>query len=102
MIKQKELARASGRFHYKASDTNWTIVGKETPTSFIGYEKLESKANLIKYKQGEDHYEIILDKTPFYAESGGQIGDMGTLSAGDFSFKEEDVQKFGDEFIHIG
>ena len=68
--------------------------GKEIISFCKEYEKLESKANLIKYKQDEDHYEIILDKTPFYAESGGQIGDMGKLTADGFSFNVEDVQKY--------
>ena len=102
MDEQKERARASGRFHHKSSDVNWTIIGKETPTSFTGYEELESETKMIKYRHDGKYYEIVLDKTPFYAESGGQIGDIGTLSADNFLFNVEDVQKSGDEFVHIG
>ena len=102
MLKQKDRARASGRFTHELSDAEWIIIGKETPTTFTGYEELESKANLIKYKQNGDYHELVLDKTPFYAESGGQIGDMGKLTADGFSFNVEDVQKYGDDFVHIG
>ena len=44
----------------------------------------------------------ILNKTPFYAESGGQVGDQGSISGKDFVFEVKDTQKVGDQFIHIG
>ena len=102
MVQQKDRARASGKFINISEDADWTVVQKESSTEFTGYETLENSANVIKYIQDGKMYKIVLDKTPFYAESGGQIGDIGLLTADDFSFKVEDVQKSGDEFIHIG
>jgi len=102
MLQQKDRARASGKFTNIPEDADWTVVQKESSTEFTGYETLENSANVIKYIQDGKMYKIVLDKTPFYAESGGQIGDVGLLTADDFSFKVEDVQKSGDEFIHIG
>ena len=102
MVQQKDRARASGKFINISEDADWTVVQKESSTEFTGYETLENSANVIKYIQDGKMYKIVLDKTPFYAESGGQIGDVGLLTADDFSFKVEDVQKSGDEFIHIG
>ena len=102
MVQQKDRARASGKFTNIPEDADWTVVQKESSTEFTGYETLENSANVIKYIQDGKMYKIVLDKTPFYAESGGQIGDIGLLTADDFSFKVEDVQKSGDEFIHIG
>jgi len=102
MLQQKDRARASGKFTNIPEDADWTVMQKESSTEFTGYETLENSANVIKYIQDGKMYKIVLDKTPFYAESGGQIGDVGLLTADDFSFKVEDVQKSGDEFIHIG
>ena len=102
MIQQKDRARASGKFQNISEDTDWIVVKKGSPTEFTGYEKIENNAQLIKYIQEGDYYKIVLDKTPFYAEAGGQIGDSGFLTAKGFKFKVEDVQKSGDEFIHIG
>ena len=102
MVQQKDRARASGKFINISEDADWTVVQKESSTEFTGYETLENSANVIKYIQDGEMYKIVLDKTPFYAESGGQIGDIGLLTTDDFSFKVEDVQKSGDEFIHIG
>ena len=102
MAEQKDRARASGKFTNIPEDADWTVMQKESSTEFTGYETLENSANVIKYIQDGKMYKIVLDKTPFYAESGGQIGDVGLLTADDFSFKVEDVQKSGDEFIHIG
>jgi len=102
MAEQKDRARASGKFIHISEDADWTVLQKELSTEFTGYETLENSANVIKYIQDDEIYKIVLDKTPFYAESGGQIGDIGLLTADNFSFKVEDVQKSGDEFIHIG
>jgi len=102
MVEQKDRARASGKFINNSEDTDWTFVQEESSTEFTGYERIEDRANIIKYLNDGEIYKIVLNKTPFYAESGGQVGDTGLLTADDFSFQVKDVQKYGDEFIHIG
>ena len=70
-----------------------------TATKFLGYDMLESSAKLVKII---DHNKLILDQTPFYAQSGGQVGDTGIIFADNFQFQVMDTQKFGDIIIHFG
>ena len=97
MAMQKVLARAAGKFKIA---TNLEYSGVET--SFKGYDTLETKGAITAlYKDGiavgtlneGDVGVVVLDNTPFYAESGGQIGDCGTLKSADGIFTVEDTQK---------
>jgi len=74
-------------------------------TEFLGYDQFEIKAKVLKVINNVDHPDlqgVILDKTVFYAESGGQVNDFGTLSIGNKVFSVTDVQKSDDVFIHWG
>jgi alanyl-tRNA synthetase len=74
-------------------------------TEFLGYNQFEIKAKVLKVINNLDHPDlqgVVLDKTVFYAESGGQVNDIGTLSAGGNVFSVVDVQKTDNVFIHWG
>ena len=97
MARQKEQARAAGKFKMA---TNLEYDGQAT--TFHGYEKLETPAKVLAlYKDGSpvntlnegDLGVVVLDETPFYAESGGQIGDCGELKSANGIFAVEDTQK---------
>jgi alanyl-tRNA synthetase len=97
MAQQKEQARAAGKFKMTA---NLEYVGPAT--AFHGYELLERKGNVLAlYKDGASVNEltegelgvVVLDNTPFYAESGGQVGDRGVLHSVQGIFAVEDTQK---------
>ena len=97
MARQKEQARAAGKFKMSAA-----LDYDGPPTSFRGYEALETDARVLAlYRDGvavEALAEgelgvVVLDDTPFYAESGGQVGDRGELRAGSGIFAVEDTQK---------
>jgi alanyl-tRNA synthetase len=97
MSRQKEQARAAGKFKMAA---NLEYDGPST--AFHGYEMLESKGNVLAlYKDGVSVNELkegelgvaVLDDTPFYAESGGQVGDRGVLHSVHGIFTVEDTQK---------
>ena len=97
MTRQKEQARAAGKFKMA---TNLDYAGPAT--TFHGYEALEARGNILAlYKDGTPVNElaegetgvVVLDDTPFYAESGGQVGDVGELRGTHGIFAVEDTQK---------
>lgn len=74
-------------------------------TQFMGYDQFEIKAKVCKIISEADHsglVGVVLDKTVFYAESGGQVNDIGILSTGGKIFSVVDVQKSNDVFVHWG
>ena len=85
------------------SNEEWNNVNEFKETEFIGYDELISESNILRYrksknKKGEINYQVIFDKTPFYAEGGGQIGDSGTL---DSNINIFNTIKENDTIIHL-
>jgi len=101
MAEQKKRARASGKFAAADSaDTNWDII-TESDFEFTGYDELKTESSIIATAQKEKNNWILLDKSPFYAEAGGQIADTGTLTKNGNTIKVLDVQKTADGHVHI-
>lgn len=109
MAEQKERSRSA-----RASEDNLVLqkTVKPHPTKFIGYTNLEAKASIqgIFAESGElesasegDNLALVFSETPFYGESGGQLGDSGLISGAGFQFEVSDTKKVsGDTFAHIG
>jgi len=111
MAKQQERGRAGGHFEDQLKISS-ELVARLPATSFVGYDLLESKANVLAILVGGESREsladgeealVILDRTPFYAESGGQVGDTGVLEAASGEFVVSDTVKVGGAFHgHLG
>ncbi len=109
MEAQRTRARASSQFSAVGEDFK---LDDYPASEFLGYERPAAKARVIAILQNDavidqlenaDQAIVILDRTPFYAESGGQVGDIGSLSIGEESvFNVTDTQKQNDVFLHIG
>ena len=107
MEEQRTSARSASQFGVDYSD-NIRVDGS---TQFCGYETLENQANILAlYAAGEPVVSatedtevlVVLDKTAFYAESGGQVGDSGYLQADSGKIEIVDCRKSGDHHLHIG
>ena len=109
MTKQKERGREASTFGSVIPES----LNLKGSTNFVGYEKDEVKAKIVelvslsdgkaqeKIKKNQEVV-VILDKTSFYAESGGQVGDTGVLIGNKFEFEIKDTQKIGDHVGHVG
>lgn len=100
MAKQKERARNAASI--EASD--WVVVN-EGESEFVGYDEAETETKILKYRKvkqkNNEYYQIVLEKTPFYAEMGGQVGDTGTLSFGSETIEITDTKRENNLAIHI-
>ncbi|WP_092458452.1 alanine--tRNA ligase [Thermoflavifilum thermophilum] len=83
---------------------DWTILS-DGLTRFVGYEQLRTTSRMLRYRQvtekGKSFYQIVLDETPFYAESGGQVGDTGWLIQGTQKIQVWDTRKENDLIVHL-
>ena len=114
MEKSKELARANWKGSGdKSVEEKWFKVREEiNATEFLGYEYDKAEGVVLKISKGKsfineaetgDEVEIITNQTPFYAESGGQVGDQGFISTANCKIKITDTQKkMGDLHVHLG
>ena len=114
MKKSRELAKKNwkGSGDSSVSEIWFNLKEKIGPTEFLGYETNQAEGSVTaiikddkeiqQLKEGEEG-QIILNQTPFYGESGGQVGDKGTITSGENEFEVVDVQKkIGNLFVHFG
>lgn len=98
---QKTRSRAAA-----AVDTDdWVVLNETTEEEFIGYDFLETDVQVAKYRKvkskGKEQFQLVFDKTPFYAESGGQVGDTGVLENGNDKIFITDTKKENNLIIHF-
>jgi alanyl-tRNA synthetase len=101
MKEQKDRARSSGKFKVDLSSTNeWVTVNEGSDSHFVGYDFIESTSKIMAARKEGDRNAVLLDETPFYAESGGQVADFGILTNGDVHVRVVDVQKNQGKIVH--
>jgi alanine--tRNA ligase len=112
MERQRETARAAGKFG-GGTTLPADLVAQLAPTVFLGYDALQADelkvvallkdGRPVESVEAGDAAIVLLDRTPFYAESGGQVGDLGQLGADGVQFEVEETQKFAGQFHgHVG
>ncbi len=99
--KQKDRSRKDAEI-----DTgDWIIVNSGTETFFTGWDETSAKVALLRYRKvkskGKDFYHVVTNKTPFYPESGGQVGDTGFLEQNKTKYQVLDTRKENNLIIHI-
>ena len=107
MEEQRSRARAASQF----SSGETTQISVDTKTEFVGYDNLDGRSEVcalfldgrpVEELSTEETGIVVLDVTPFYAESGGQVGDRGVIEANGARFEVSDTQKRGESFLHTG
>ncbi len=101
MLAQKTRSKAATTL-----DTDdWQILDAETKNTFVGYDHLEAKTKVLQYRKvsakNKTFYQIVLAETPFYAESGGQVGDKGSLHFEGKMVQVFDTKKENDLILHF-
>ncbi len=101
MQQQKQRSRAA-----TALDTeDWVTLGSSTSSKFVGYDSSDVQTKVSRYRKvktkGKEAFQLVLDSTPFYPESGGQVGDTGTLLFDGELIQVADTKKENDLIIHV-
>jgi alanyl-tRNA synthetase len=101
MQEQKDRSRAATQLDMG----DWTVLDENNAVEFVGYQLNEAETTVTKYRtikaKGKEQYQLVLAKTPFYAESGGQVGDTGTLHFNGEAIKVTDTKKENNLIVHF-
>lgn len=102
---ERKKQQERGREDRVVDASDWVTVNESNQNSlFVGYDSLETQSNILRYRhvkaKGRESYQLVLDRTPFYAESGGQVGDTGLLVLGDQQIRILDTKKENDLIVH--
>ncbi|NTW23831.1 MAG: alanine--tRNA ligase [Lentimicrobium sp.] len=99
--KQKERSRKDANIDVD----DWIVLDDGLAEVFVGYDKLETQTRITRYRKvhskGKQFYQIVLSETPFYAESGGQVGDTGIITSEGITIAITDTKKENNLIIHI-
>ena len=103
MENQRARARAGSRFAKDAGSEQrpWTVLKAGPDSEFVGYDATTAeRVSILRWRAHEADLELVLDRTPCYAESGGQVADMGYIVAGDAKLGLVHVYREGDSIVH--
>lgn len=98
---QKERSRKDASMEVE----DWVVLDDKAKEEFVGYDTMTAATHITRYRKvhakGRDAYQVVLAQTPFYAESGGQVGDMGVLKSGSETIQVLDTRKENNLIIHL-
>ncbi|KWW28913.1 MAG: alanyl-tRNA synthetase [bacterium P3] len=98
---QKQRSRAAAQ----TENGDWVELQPGVEQRFVGYDTLQAEVNIVRYRRvktkDKEFYQLVLDSTPFYGESGGQVGDRGTLTSADEVVTIVDTKKENNLIVHI-
>ena len=84
---------------------DWILIGEDEKTEFIGYDHLNSRVRIVRYRKvkqkNKELFQLVFDRTPFYAESGGQVGDTGYIEGNGEKIRVVDTRKENELIIHL-
>ena len=103
MNQQKKRSRSNSEFKFSNNSIDWIAIKNNQKSIFVGYSEISSNSKIVKFRElSNNQFEIVLDKTSFYAESGGQIGDVGYIKNDNLEFKVTDTQNRDKDISHVG
>ncbi len=100
MEAQRKRAKESGKFKADMKNIKWITVSEGDDSAFLGYEQVTAEASIKRFSVLDSTVLLVLDETPFYAESGGQICDKGKITGVGIDLTVNDVQNENNVFIH--
>ena len=100
MENQKDKARSSNKFKDSNDKGIWNEI-LDIKGSFVGYSTISNHSEIIKYRPTKEGVEVVMKETPFYAESGGQIGDIGEIKSKNIHLEVIDTYLSGDDICHL-
>ena len=102
---QLEIQKQRSRKAADSETGDWNVVHETEENRFVGYDQTEAEVKITRWRQvstkGKDLYHLVMDQTPFYAESGGQVGDTGFLQLGEEKVSIVNTKKENDLIVHF-
>jgi alanyl-tRNA synthetase len=103
--KRLEVQKNRSRQDATVETDDWVVLAPDENSEFLGYDKEETEVHITRYRKvlakGKEVFQLVFDKTPFYAESGGQIGDTGVIQSADESIEIIDTRKEHNLSVHL-